>query len=63
VLGIFEIGDFCPGWFLIVILLICTSQVARITGVSHLHLACLLPYYFNLKSSLYILDTSPLPDM
>jgi hypothetical protein len=42
VLGIFEIGSqepFAQGWLWIVILLMSASRVARITGVSHQHLA------------------------
>jgi hypothetical protein len=42
VLGIFEIGShelFAWGWLRTTILLISASWVARITGVSHQHLA------------------------
>jgi hypothetical protein len=43
VLGIFKIGSpeptVCPGWLPNMILLISASQVARIIGVSHQHMA------------------------
>jgi hypothetical protein len=30
----------CLGWFQYAVLLMCASQIARIIGVSHQHLAC-----------------------